>query len=164
MPHDVFTTILSARRTNLHSCQLCTMYCSPLPQNSPKTPNARKEAPPPKRSRRRILESRRRHHDRRRFVVSGWFVFRTLRWVCQLSNTSFDIPIGCHPKKRCALLTLVGLQDPVSSVLLHNSHVILHRPQITQYFVETLGESLDGIDLPTLAQPPIAGRVFSAGR
>jgi hypothetical protein len=80
-----------------------------------------------------------------------------VEWGFKEVITQFRHPDWVPSQK--ALLTLVGLQYPVS-VLLHNAHVIMHRPQITQYFAETLGESLEAMDLPTLAQPPSLEEYF----
>jgi hypothetical protein len=70
------------------------------------------------------------------------------------------------PPNQKVLLTSVGLQYPVA-VLLHNAHVIFHRPQITQYFAETLEQkgrlpaALEDVqDIPALLTPPTLEEYF----
>jgi hypothetical protein len=59
------------------------------------------------------------------------------------------------------LLSPVGLQYPVT-VLLHNAHVCLHRPQISQYFAQEHNKQLEeGMDdIPQLVAPPTLEEYF----
>lgn len=54
------------------------------------------------------------------------------------------------------LLSPVGLQYPVA-VLLHNAHVCLHRPQISQFFEVEVG---DDLEVPELLAPPTLEEYF----
>lgn len=58
------------------------------------------------------------------------------------------------------LLSPVGLQYTVA-VLLHNAHVCLHHPQISQYFAQENNiHVLNGVEIPELAHPPTLEKYF----
>jgi hypothetical protein len=87
-----------------------------------------------------------------------------VEWVFKEVTTLFP-RLDWVPSQKL-LVSPVGLEYPVT-VLLHNAHVILHRPQIIQYFAQTLEEArlllvpLEELgDLPRLGPAPTLEEYF----
>lgn len=77
-------------------------------------------------------------------IIVEWYFKEVLQMFSYLDFT----------RSQKILLSPIGIQYPVA-VLLHNAHICLHRPQISQYFARPEDE-----DIPGLFAPPSLEEYF----
>jgi hypothetical protein len=103
MPHGVFTTNYPEQEERTFTAASYLMYyvLQSIIYPSPKTPNARKEAQKKKIHEKNLGKPT--TTPRSSSLRRVWLVcLQNPSLGLPVSNTSFDIPIGCRPKKRCS--------------------------------------------------------------